>query len=131
VLERLATDDVAWELSLPDNAIHVTASPSDIERCVTALVAGGRDALPLGGRLSLTVETPGPVGAPGVGDVQRLDARLVLDAQGYGVVDIELPAALRDLASHFGGEFEISRPDALTQRLSLRVPRAFVISHAA
>ena len=58
-------------------------------------------------------------------------ARLVLDAQGYGVVDIELPAALRDLASHFGGEFEISRPDALTQRLSLRVPRAFVISHAA
>ena len=64
VLERLATDDVAWELSLPDEAIHVTASASDIERCVTALVAGGRDALPLGGRLSLTVETPSPAGAP-------------------------------------------------------------------
>jgi PAS domain-containing protein len=131
LLSRLATEDVEWELSLPDEAIHVSASASDIERCLTALVASARDALPLGGRLSLSVATPGPADAVGLNDVRRLDARLVLDAQGYGLLDIHLPAALRDLAANFGGEFEVSRPDTLTQQLVLRVPRAFVISHAA
>lgn len=131
VLARLATDDVHWELALPEDAIHVSASASDIERCVTALVTSARDALPLGGRLSLAVDTPGPAGAHGLSDVRRLDARLVLDAQGYGGIDISIPAALRELAATFGGEFEVTRPDALTQQLVLRVPRAFVVSHAA
>lgn len=41
------------------------------------------------------------------------------------------PATLCELAARFGGGFELSRPDTLTQRLVVRVPRAFVISHAA
>jgi hypothetical protein len=131
VLSRLATDDVAWELSLPDEPIHVSASASDIERCVTALVTSARDALPLGGRLALALETPGPAVASGDADVRRLDVRLVLDVQGYGGADIQVPAGLRELAGGFGGEFHVTRSDALTQQLVFRVPRAFVISHAA
>ena len=131
VLQRLATDDVSWELSLPDDAVHVGVSSSDVERCLMALVTSGRDALPLGGKLALSVRTPAAGGAPGASEVLRLDAHLVLDAQGYGVADIELPVTLRDLAAGFGGVIEVVRIDALTQRLSLRVPRAFVVSHAA
>ena len=131
VLRRLATDDVAWSLSLPDDALHVSASGPDIERCLTALVTSARDALPLGGRLSLVVRTPGAADVPGTGDVHRFDAHLVLEAQGYGVADIDLPSTLREFALGFGGVLEVRRVDALTQQLSLRVPRAFVVSHAA
>ena len=63
--------------------------------------------------------------------MRRLDVRLVLDVQGYGSADIDVPAVLRELASGFGGEFAVSRSDALSQQVTLRVPRAFVISNAA
>ena len=48
-----------------------------------------------------------------------------------GSADIDVPAVLRELASGFGGEFAVSRSDALSQQVTLRVPRAFVISNAA
>ena len=131
VLQRLATEDVAWELTVPGEAVYVGASGSVVERCLTAIVTSARDALPLGGRLSLSVDVPDasdPSGAPGV---RRLDAVLVLDAQGYGIDAIALPPALQDLAAGFGGVLDVEPLDALTQRVSLRIPRAFVISHAA
>ncbi|MCC6162857.1 MAG: PAS domain-containing protein [Acidobacteria bacterium] len=131
VLARLATEDVTWELAVPDAPVHVCASASDVERCVTGLVTSARDALPLGGRLSLSVETPGPAMVDGDFAVRRLDARLTLSAQGYGVLPLDVPPALRDLAAAFGGEFDVARADALTQRIVLRLPRAFVVSHAA
>lgn len=130
VLRRLATDDVTWQLSLPDEDVHVSAAPTDLERCVTGLVSAVRDVLPLGGRLSLAVQTPAPAGVD-QSAIRRLDACLVLDAQGFGLGDLAVPAMLADLASRFGGVVEVSRVDPLTQRLTLRVPRAFVIAHAA
>ncbi len=58
VLRRLATDDVSWEMRLPDADIHVSATTADMERCVTGLVTSARDALPLGGHLALTIGAP-------------------------------------------------------------------------
>ena len=92
-----------------------------------ALVA----SLPLGGRLTLAVETPDPGDAAGSSSVRRLDAGVVLLAQGYGVDAIALPPGLHELAGGFGGGLEVERIDALTQRVTLRIPRAFVIAHAA
>ena len=131
LLQRLATDDVAWEVSLPAEAVYVSASTSDVERCLTALVTSARDALPLGGRLALSVHTPGARQAPDLSAVRRLDAHLVLEAQGYGLTTFELPQTLRDLAAAFGGELDVERVDDLTERVSLHLPRAFVVSHAA
>ena len=99
LLQRLATDDVAWEVSLPAEAVHVSASASDVERCLTALVTSARDALPLGGRLALSVHTPGARQTPDHSAVRRLDAHLVLEAQGYGLTTFEVPQTLRDLAA--------------------------------
>ena len=131
VLRRLATDDVTWEVMLPQESVHVGASAADLERCLTALVTSARDALPLGGRLSLWVQTPGARQAPDFADVRRLDAHLVLEAQGYGLTAFELPATLRDLAAGFGGMLDVEQVDSLTGRVTLHVPRAFVVSHAA
>ena len=131
VLQRLATEDVAWELTVPGEAVYVGASGSVVERCLTAIVTSARDALPLGGRLSLSVDVPDASDPSGVPGVRRLDAVLVLDAQGYGIDAIALPPALQDLAAGFGGVLDVEPLDALTQRVSLRIPRAFVISHAA
>ena len=131
ILRRLATDDVEWEVSLPAEPVHVGASAADIERCLTALVASARDALPLGGRLVLSVQTPGASRAAALADVRRLDAHLVLEAQGYGLTTFGLPATLRDLAAGFGGTLDVEQVDSLTGRVTLYVPRAFVVSHAA
>ena len=85
LLQRLATDDVAWELTLPGEAVYVGASAIRVERCLTAT----RD------ERSRCVATRRPAGAlrahartrqaPIFQAVRRLDAVLVLDAQGYGI----------------------------------------------
>lgn len=131
VLRRLATDDVEWEVSLPAEPVLVGVSAADLERCLMALVAGARDALPLGGRLVLSVHTPGARQGSDLADVRRLDAHLVLEAQGYGLAAFALPATLRDLAAGFGGVLDVEQVDGLTGRVTLHVPRAFVVSHAA
>jgi len=42
-----------------------------------------------------------------------------------------LSAALRDLAAGFGGVLDVEEVDGLAGRVTLHVPRAFVVSHAA
>jgi hypothetical protein len=130
LLERLASDDLAWRLELPGELVHACVSPSEFERCVTAMVTIGRDALPLGGQLTMALE-PSQVDDAGPATVRRPAVALALEAQGYGVTDLTVSAMLRDVAAAMNAEIEVTRIDSLTARLTLRLARAFVMTHVA
>ena len=131
VLERLATDDLDWRLNLPDEPIHACVAPTEFERCVTAMVAIGRDALPVGGQLTLTLAPADEATVVGNGNVRRPEAALVLEAQGYGLTDLAVTGTLRDVATAMGAEARVTSIDNLGARLTLRLTRAFVMTHVA
>lgn len=129
LLERLGGDDVLWSLTLPEAPVHACVAAVEFERCVTALVTSGRDALPLGGRLSLSLQDDA-AGAPTAG-IRRPESLLTLAIQGYGRTDLRVPDAVADLTTGMGARLEIVELDAMGAEIRLRVPRAFLLTHAA
>ena len=129
LLRRLATDDVAWQMELGEDDAYACISPADLERCVTALVTSARDALPLGGQITLHVSAGNAATEPS--GVRRPEVLVAIDVQGYGLADLEVPGTIRELVAGMGAHVAVERDDALGARLSLRLPRAFVVRHAA
>ncbi len=129
LLRRLATDDVAWRLEFGEEEAHACVAPADLERCLTALVTSARDALPLGGQITMRLSADQAATEPT--GVRRPEVLLAIDVQGYGLADIEVPGAIGDLVAGMGAHVAVERADALGARLILRLPRAFVVRHAA
>ncbi len=129
LLERLATEEVAWQLDLPAEPIHASVTAAEFERCVTAMVAIGRDALPVGGQLTLALGA-GETSASAMG-VRRPMAAVTVLAQGYGLVEPAVTPALRELADSLGASVDVECVDAFTARLTFELPRAFVMTHVA
>jgi PAS domain-containing protein len=131
MLQRLAGDDVRWHLDLPSEPVHACVTVSQLERCVTALVTAVRDALPLGGQLSLTLDAAGPASFSSENGVTRADVLCILEAQGYGLTAVDVPASVSELAGGLGATLRVEAVDALTNAVVLRLPRAFVVTRAA
>ena len=129
LLERLGGDDVAWSLALPESPVHACISAVEFERCVTALVTSGRDALPLGGRLSLHLRDDD--GSASTSGIRRPESLLTLAVQGYGRTDVRVPAAVSDLVAGMGARLEVVELDAMGAEIRMRVPRAFLLTDAA
>jgi hypothetical protein len=131
MLQRLAGDDVRWHLDLPCEPVHACVTASQLERCVTALVSAVRDALPLGGQLSLTLDAAGPASFSSENGVIRADVLCILEAQGYGLTAVDVPPSVSDLAGALGATLRVEAVDSLTAAVVLRLPRAFVVTRAA
>src|SRR5690606_18415658 len=54
VLVHVAGEDVTCTIVPADEALHATLEQSEFEQFMTSLVMAGRDALPLGGRMTLS-----------------------------------------------------------------------------
>lgn len=129
LLGRLAGDDVTWSLTLPDTPVHACVAGAEFDRCVTTLVTSGRDALPLGGCLTLTLHEDAP-GAAST-DVRRPASMVSVTLQGYGRTDVEVPGAVTDIVAGMGGRVEVTTTDAMAAEIRLRLPRAFLLVDAA
>jgi hypothetical protein len=110
-------------------AVHACVSGVEFDRCVTALVTSGRDALPLGGRLTLTLREEVPVTASS--GIRRPEALITVALQGFGRTDVQLPSAVTDLITSMGGRIQVTATDAMGAEMALRMPRAFLLTHAA
>jgi nitrogen fixation/metabolism regulation signal transduction histidine kinase len=97
VLVHVTGDDITWAMAIGDEPMHVSLDASELEHCLAAIVTQGREALPLGGQITLSLRA-----APRDGDAR--DGR---GARPDVVVAIE-------------------QPDHLTTRLVLRLARVFV-----
>jgi PAS domain S-box-containing protein len=131
VLQRLAGDDVRWHFEPPAEPVHACVTASDLERWMTGLVSAARDALPLGGQLSLIVDASVPASLSTENGIVRADVRCLIEVQGYGMTVVDVPASARELARDLGATLEVEAIDALTSTVALRLPRAFVVARAA
>lgn len=129
LLERLAGDEVTWSLTLPDAPVHACVEGVEFDRCVTALVTSGRDALPLGGRLTVTLHEDVP-GAAST-DIRKPQSTVTVTLQGYGRTDLDVPGAVTDMVASMGGRLEVTSSDPMAAQIRLRVPRAFLLVDAA
>ncbi|BCS32464.1 histidine kinase [Luteitalea sp. TBR-22] len=66
MLRRLAGEDIAFDIDVPDAALVVGAEPGNVEQILMNLVVNARDAMPNGGTLSLAVGTVASVDRPTV-----------------------------------------------------------------
>ena len=131
MLQRLAGDDVRWHLDLPSDTVHACVAAPDLERCMAAVVSAVRDALPLGGQLSVTLDAAGPAHLSDNDGVTRADVSCIVEAQGYGLTAVDVPASARELARGLGATLRVDPVDAMTASVVLRLPRAFVVVRAA
>jgi signal transduction histidine kinase/CheY-like chemotaxis protein len=56
VLERMVGPEITLDLRLPDSPVWVLADPSAVEQMILNLSINGRDAMELGGKLTLSVD---------------------------------------------------------------------------
>ena len=62
LIRRTLSQQIALELSLPEEPAVVHIDPGQLEQVLLNLVVNARDAMPDGGRLTVAVSRPGPVG---------------------------------------------------------------------
>jgi PAS domain S-box-containing protein len=93
LLARLVGDDVLLELQLASDLVTVRADPGQIEQVLMNLVANARDAMPEGGRLTLSTrnEQTGPASTARPGLAPASYAVLAVADTGTGV-----PAEVRE-----------------------------------
>ena len=84
----------------------------------------GREALPLGGQitLSLLASTRDEGEADGRG--ARPDVVVAIELRGYGLQPVVIPPTVQTQVMRLGAEFLTEQPDHT--RLVLRLPRVFV-----
>ena len=129
LLERLVGDDVRWSLTVPESSVHACVNGVEFDRCVTTLVTSGRDALPLGGRLTVVLHDEMPQAAAAA--IRRPESVVTVTLEGYGRTDVEVPSAVTDLIASLGGRVEAWSQDAMRAHVQLRMPRAFMLTLAA
>ena len=91
-----------------------------------AIVSQGREALPLGGQMKLSLAATVQEGAVEEGRGARPEITIAIELQGYGLQPVVVPPTVQTQVMRIGAEFSTEQPDHLTTRLLLRLPRVFV-----
>jgi PAS domain S-box-containing protein len=87
MLRRLSGPEIEFEVVQP-RPVHVVADQAQIEQVVLNLVINARDAMPRGGRLTITMDEVELVGAPAIAATEGEEghyARLVVADTGIGI----------------------------------------------
>lgn len=128
VLVHVTGEDVSWTLDTGDEPLYASLDASELEQCLTALVTQGREALPLGGHLRLTLRPLVRDLALDEGRGTRPEIEIEIELRGYGLQPLVIPPAVHTQALHIGAELSSRQPDHLTSRVRLLLPRVFVTS---
>lgn len=126
VLVHVAGEDIACTIETTAEPLHATLEPAEFEQFVTALVMAGRDALPLGGRLTLGLS---PVNIDTRDDgafFMRPSIELVLRGEGYGAQMPDDVTALQERAQRLGGTLVTEFDGRGEMRIVVRLARVFV-----
>ena len=126
VLVHVTGDDVTWTMSTGDEPIYASLDSSELEQCMTAIVTLGREALPLGGQMKLSLTPTVQEGTTEDGRGARPEIVIAIELQGYGLQPVVVPPTLQTQVMRVGAEFAHEQPDHLTNRLVLRLPRVFL-----
>jgi hypothetical protein len=126
VLVHVTGDDVTWTMDLGDESLFASLDASELEQCLAAIVTQGREALPLGGQMKLSLSATMQDGAGEEGRGARPEIRIAIELQGYGLQPVVVPPTVQTQVMRLGAEFSNEQPDHLTTRLVMRLPRVFV-----
>lgn len=127
VLVHMLGEDVSWAMHTGDTPLHASLDPSELEQVLASLVGQGREALPLGGQVTLALAASvHDAGGANDGRGTRPDITVSIELQGYGLQPVTTPPALQTQVMRLGAEVTIEQLDHLTSRLVLRLPRVFV-----
>jgi hypothetical protein len=123
-------DEVTWVMRTGDEPLYVSIDASEFEQGLSALVTLGREALPLGGQMRLTLEPDVHEGTQEEGRGTRPEVRVSIDLQGYGLQPVTVPPTLQTQMLRLGADLAITQPDHLTTTMVLRLPRVFITGEA-
>lgn len=126
VLVHVTGDDVTWTMATGDEPLYASLDSSELEQCMTAIVTQGREALPLGGQMKLSLMPMVQEGTIGDGRGARPEIVIAIELQGYGLQPVVVPPTVLTQVMRLGAEFVHEQPDHLTNRLILRLPRVFL-----
>jgi len=126
VLVHVTGDDITWTMAIGDEPMHVSLDASELEQCLAAIVTQGREALPLGGQITLSLLASTRDGGAGEGRGARPDVVVAIELRGYGLQPVVVPPTVQTQVMRLGAELATEQPDHLTTRLVLRLPRVFV-----
>ena len=126
VLVHVTGDDVTWTMSTGDEPLYASLDSSELEQCMTAIVTQGREALPLGGQMKLSLTATVQEGTLEEARGARPEIVIAIELQGYGLQPVVVPPTVQTQVMRLGAEFVHEQPDHLTNRLVLRLPRVFL-----
>ena len=126
VLVHVTGDDVTWTMDIGEEPLFASLDASELEQCLAGIVTQGREALPLGGQMKLSLSGTMQDGAGEEGRGARPEIRVAIELQGYGLQPVIVPPTVQTQVMRLGAEFSNEQPDHLTTRLVMRLPRVFV-----
>jgi len=126
VLVHVTGDDVTWTMATGTEPMYASLDSSELEQCMTAIVTQGREALPLGGQMKLSLLPAVQEGTLEDGRGARPEIVIAIELQGYGLQLLVVPPSVQTQVMRLGAEFVHEQPDHLTNRLVLRLPRVFL-----
>lgn len=126
VLVHVIGEDIAWTMATGDEPLFASLDASELEQCLAGLATQGREALPLGGQMKLSLVPVMQDGAVDAGHGARPEIVLSIELQGYGLQPVVVPPTVQTQVMRIGAELVTEQPDHLTTRLVLRLPRVFV-----
>jgi hypothetical protein len=126
VLVHVTGDDVTWTMETGEVPLHASLDAPELEQCLAAIVTQGREALPLGGQMSLTMAGTVQDGSVEEGRGARPEITIAIVMQGYGLQPLVVPPTLQTQVMRIGADLSTEHPDHLTTRVLLRLPRVFV-----
>ena len=126
VLVHVTGDEVTWSMETGSEPLYVSVDASEFEQCLSALVTQGREALPLGGQIRLTLVPTMDEGTQAEGRGARPEVRITIELQGYGLQPVTTPPTLQTQVQRLGADLAIEQTDHLTTRMVLALPRVFV-----
>jgi PAS domain S-box-containing protein len=127
VLVHVAGEDISCTIQVAPGPLHATIEPAEFEQFLTALVMAGRDALPLGGRLTLDATTVNTDTRDEGTFFTRPSIELTLRAEGYGAQMPESVGALQEHAQRLGGVLAAEFDGRGELRVVVRLARVFVM----
>ena len=94
VLVHVAGDDITWTMATGDEPLHASLDASELEQCLAAIVTQGREALPLGGQMKLSLAAAIQEGRRD-GRGARPEIVIAIEVQGYGLQPVVVPPTVQ------------------------------------
>jgi PAS domain S-box-containing protein len=123
-LRRLAGDETTLETRTGAGPLVASVDPGEAEQWIASLVVAARDALPVGGTLTITTQPVDLVTSPAPGERRVAPvARLAFAASGFGARAVAAPATVADALSQRGGTLRLTHePESGVARVELYLP---------